>query len=53
MPNAVSVAKLTEKLELYSVKNRNWFVQSCVATTGQGLFEGLEWLSKQLKSQKI
>ena len=52
MPNAVTVSKLTEQLGLYSIKNRNWFVQSCVATKGEGLFEGLDWLSRQLKKSQ-
>lgn len=27
------------------------YVQPCVGTTGEGVYEGLEWLSRQLTSQ--
>jgi len=47
LPNAMSVAELTQKLELPTV-NRKWYVQSCCATNGNGLFEGLDWLTENL-----
>ena len=50
MPDAVSVPDMVEKLELNKVagSNRKWFVKSSVATRGDGLIEGLDWLSKNL-----
>lgn len=41
----MSILELTEKLELHRVSKRRWFVQSSCATSGDGLFEGLDWLS--------
>ncbi|BFZ58061.1 ADP-ribosylation factor, Arf Arf6 [Savitreella phatthalungensis] len=38
-------ADVTEKLQLHSLKDRQWNVQPSCATTGSGLFEGLQWLS--------
>jgi len=48
LPNAMSAAEITDKLQLHSLRNRNWFIQSTCATTGDGLYEGLDWLSRAL-----
>ncbi|XP_014677967.1 PREDICTED: ADP-ribosylation factor 4 [Priapulus caudatus] len=48
LPNAMSAAELTEKLELTSIRGRKWYIQNTCATQGQGLYEGLEWLSNEL-----
>ncbi len=45
MPKAAPVAKLTEDLGLTALRGRTWHVQGCCATTGDGLYEGLDWLS--------
>ena len=47
-----SVAEVSEKLGLHTIKNRDWYVQGTSALTGDGLFEGLEWLSKTLSKRK-
>ena len=49
LPSAMSISEITDKLELSSFGNRRWHVQSAVATTGEGLYEGLDWLSSILK----
>jgi ADP-ribosylation factor protein 1 len=48
LPNAMNAAEMTDKLGLHNLKQRNWFIQPCCATTGEGLFEGLDWLSSNL-----
>lgn len=45
LPNAMSAAEVTEKLGLHNLRHRQWYVQSCCATTGAGLYEGLDWLA--------
>jgi ADP-ribosylation factor protein 1 len=52
LPNSMTASQVTDKLGLYSLRDRNWYVQACQATTGQGLIDGLEWLSVQVKNQK-
>eukprot|EP00919_Chromeraceae_sp_WS-2016_P054727 GHVR01130154.1.p1 GENE.GHVR01130154.1~~GHVR01130154.1.p1 ORF type:complete len:197 (+),score=35.04 GHVR01130154.1:79-591(+) len=52
LPNSMSAADITENLQLHSLKSRNWYIQSTCATTGDGLYEGLDWLSKTLSSKK-
>ncbi|XP_007456785.1 PREDICTED: ADP-ribosylation factor 2-like isoform X2 [Lipotes vexillifer] len=43
---------ITDKLGLHSLRQRNWYIQATCATSGDGLYEGLDWLSNQLKTQK-
>ncbi|XP_030016845.1 ADP-ribosylation factor 1 [Sphaeramia orbicularis] len=51
LPNAMNAAELTDKLQLHNLKDRHWFIQATCATSGDGLFEGLEWLSFELKKR--
>merc|ERR1711904_711512 len=52
LPNSMKAAEGTEKLGLQNMRNRQWFIQSVCATTGDGLYEGLDWLSRTLSSKK-
>merc|ERR1711975_3052 len=52
LPQAMPAAEVTEKLGLNSMRNRQWFIQSACATTGDGLYEGLDWMSRTLSSKK-
>jgi small GTP-binding protein len=45
LPNAMSVAEVTDKLGLHSMRNRKWYIQATCATSGDGLYEGLDWLA--------
>ena len=45
LPNAMNAAEITDKLGLHSLRQRHWYIQSCCATSGEGLYEGLDWLS--------
>merc|ERR1711924_205631 len=46
LPNSLSTAEVAEKLGLNSVRDRQWFIQSTVATRGDGLYEGLDGSQK-------
>lgn len=52
LPNAMNAAEITDKLGLHSLRSRHWYIQSTCATSGDGLYEGLDWLSNQLKNQR-
>jgi ADP-ribosylation factor protein 1 len=52
LPNAMQVPDITNKLGLDTLRQRTWFVQSTCATSGDGLYEGLDWLSNSLKNKK-
>ncbi|ELV12368.1 ADP-ribosylation factor 1 [Tupaia chinensis] len=51
LPNAMSAAKITDKLGLHSLCHKNWYIQATCATSGDGLYKGLDWLSNQLCNQ--
>ena len=48
LPNAMSTAEIREKLGLHGLRNRQWYIQSTCATTGDGLYQGFELLSPTL-----
>ncbi|KAK2092396.1 Arf GTPase arf1 [Saguinus oedipus] len=52
LPNAMNAAEITDKLGLHSLRHRNWYIQATCATSSDGLYEGLDWLSNQLWNQK-
>merc|ERR1712060_489310 len=52
LPHAMSTSEVSEKLGLQDLRRRQWFVQSACATTGDGLFEGLDWLCRTLSSTR-
>ena len=47
----LSIPEMTEKLGLSSLR-REWYIQGTCAITGDGLFEGLDWMVKALKNKK-
>ena len=49
LPNARSTSEITQRLGLEQLRGREWLVQGCSATSGDGLLEGLEWLSQAVK----
>merc|ERR1719498_851905 len=51
LSNAMPAAEVTEKLGLHNMRNRKWYIQSTCATTGDGLYEGLDWLSRTLSGK--
>jgi len=51
LPNAMSVQEVTERLQLNTIRNRAWYIQATCATTGDGLYEGLDWLSQTLSKR--
>jgi ADP-ribosylation factor protein 1 len=48
LPNAMNAAEITDKLGLHSLRQRTWYIQATCATSGDGLYEGLEWVSPVL-----
>ena len=51
LPNSMTTRELTEKLGLHGLRSNNWYIQSTIATSGAGLYEGLDWLSTALNEQ--
>ena len=50
LPDACNAAELAEEMRLFPphIKNRGCYIQSCCATTGDGLHAGLDWLASSL-----
>jgi hypothetical protein len=40
----MNAAEITDKLGLHSLRQRAWYIQAACATSGDGLYEGLEWV---------
>jgi len=53
LPNAMKVQEVAERLGLNKLRNRQWFIQGTSAPTGDGLYEGLDWLSNTLSKKEI
>ncbi|KAA6421324.1 hypothetical protein WJX79_010974 [Trebouxia sp. C0005] len=52
LPGALSDAQVAEGLGLTDIKNRDWSIFKTSAIKGDGLFEGLDWLSNMLKTRR-
>jgi len=52
LPNAMTAAEVAEKLGLNNLRQRQWYIQAACATTGDGLYEGLDWMSQTLSIKK-
>ena len=48
LPTAMAPVEVQEKLGLPKLRDRVWYVQPSSAITGDGLYEGLSWLSSQV-----
>lgn len=52
LPNSLTTEEVVNKLELRSnLRHTHWHCQGAVAVSGQGLYEGLDWLSARLNSR--
>ncbi|BHF81333.1 Arf GTPase arf1 [Sparganum proliferum] len=51
-PNAMQACEITQRLGLSALHGRRWHVQATCATSGTGLYEGLDWLSNTLSTAK-
>ena len=47
LPGAMSAAEVTEALGLHALRQR-WYIQPTCATTGRGLYDGLDWMTQAL-----
>ncbi|CAG9316805.1 unnamed protein product [Blepharisma stoltei] len=48
LPHSMTAAELTDKLGLHAIRGKKWYIQSTCAVSGDGLYEGLDWLSRAL-----
>ena len=50
LPNPLSVLEITDKLNLNKITDRPVHVQGCCATSGDGLYDGLDWIANGFKT---
>ena len=50
LPGAMTTPEVVDKLGLVDLK-RKWYIQASNATRGDGLYEGLDWLSKNIPAK--
>lgn len=52
MMTAMKADEITIELELHGIRNRNWHIQDCSAITGDGVEEGLKWMTQNFFEEK-
>ncbi len=50
-PAARSPSEVAEAMGLHKLR-REWYIQGCCCTTGNGLYEGLDWMVNTVNSRK-
>lgn len=48
LPDSMCASEVAEKLGLHLLRQHRWYIQGTSATSGQGLYEGLGWLSTNI-----
>jgi len=48
VPDRMSPADIAQELALHSIKNHNWHIQASCALTGEGLYEGIDWITQHV-----
>jgi len=49
--DCLTLPEIAESLNLHAIKNHPWHLQACCALTGDGLYEGIDWITKQITGQ--
>lgn len=53
LPSARDSGEIAELFALTEIKDHEWHVQGCCALTGQGLDDGLDWLTTKLNQKTL
>ncbi|XP_059176739.1 ADP-ribosylation factor-like protein 3 [Physella acuta] len=49
---AAKASEIAEGLNLNSIRDREWQIQACSAVSGEGVKEGIEWMTKTCNNRK-
>uniref|UniRef100_A0A1B0FLP3 Uncharacterized protein n=1 Tax=Glossina morsitans morsitans TaxID=37546 RepID=A0A1B0FLP3_GLOMM len=52
LKGSLSAAEISRQLDLTSIKKHQWHIQACCALTGEGLYQGLEWIYKTKRKKR-
>jgi ADP-ribosylation factor-like protein 5B len=48
--NKMAAAEIAQELNLHTIKSHPWHIQGCCAISGDGLHEGLDWVTQKCTS---
>lgn len=48
LPNTMPTSEIVEKMRLSQHRHLEWYIQPSVATTGDGIYEGIDWMTNVL-----
>mmetsp|Transcript_63031 Transcript_63031/g.131009 ORF Transcript_63031/g.131009 Transcript_63031/m.131009 type:complete len:179 (-) Transcript_63031:455-991(-) len=46
---AMGAGEMSESLELHKIQSHEWHIQACCALTGEGLYQGLDWVTSRVR----
>jgi len=50
--SAAKAADIAKGLNLHSIRDREWQIQACSAVSGEGVKDGVEWMTKTCNNRK-
>ena len=50
--NAARSSDIAEGLNLHTIRDRPWHIQACSAMNGEGVKDGLNWISKNIQRKR-
>lgn len=51
LKESITAAELSEALSLHTIRTHDWHIQACSAMKGEGLYEGLDWISSHVRQE--
>mmetsp|Transcript_25548 Transcript_25548/g.51111 ORF Transcript_25548/g.51111 Transcript_25548/m.51111 type:complete len:101 (+) Transcript_25548:300-602(+) len=48
LQEAMGAGEMSESLELHKIQSHEWHIQACCALTGEGLYQGLDWVTSRV-----
>ena len=51
LPRAARPDAVASQLRLHSLRQHDWYLQPCSALSGDGIYEGLDWVHRSLKAR--
>uniref|UniRef100_A0A0N5AXC8 ADP-ribosylation factor-like protein 3 n=1 Tax=Syphacia muris TaxID=451379 RepID=A0A0N5AXC8_9BILA len=49
---AAKASDIADGLQLTSIRSRSWQIQACSAVTGEGVKDGMDWISKNIRPNR-
>ena len=53
LENTLNSTEIINRMNLNHIRNRQWLLQPCSVKTGEGVYEGFDWLCQAMKSPHI